>query len=376
MNEHCFARLEPGVAHQSQVRGDPHQGQRHGLLFADRGRDRIEPTFIDGRILGERSLPAHQPLIRAPDAIAGLESPRARADCFHHARQIAANHNRQRQGHSHGAGADVGVDRIDVHRADLHQHLCARGARRGQLAVANVFRRTSLLDEGGLHGEFVIRSSGLGFRLRAAGCTPAELVPLQSRSSRLRRTPRGPALRRALDCRAAQRKADDHHRQTNSSKNARHLSPLVPGGQGRAGVLDRLHFAIGQRSLHAQLHAAPTKPNSRRRDGLEVDRFGAGSHECLLARLRLRQIKHDQRERRQDENRRARGTPSLVANPTAQAPASRQCRLAAPAPARRAAWARPAPVRKCTAHARPPACCSPAASGRIRKARGIGTWAE
>src|SRR5262245_29602980 len=83
----------------------------------------MKPALVDCGILGKRSLAAEHTLIRSPHAIADAKSAHARSDSFDRARQIAADDERQRDVHLHGAAADVSVDRIERRCRDLNQNL-------------------------------------------------------------------------------------------------------------------------------------------------------------------------------------------------------------------------------------------------------------
>ena len=100
-----------GFAEQAQMGRDADQGTGGGVFVVHVGRRGIEPLLIDGAVLGKRALPAHQPLVRSPDAVAHLESLRLRPHGFDRAGQVAADDERLGQLPIVRAVAEVRVDR-------------------------------------------------------------------------------------------------------------------------------------------------------------------------------------------------------------------------------------------------------------------------
>src|SRR5262249_38862438 len=70
------------------------------------------------------------PLVRAPDAVAGLEAPDAGPNRLDRAGHVATGDERFGQRHGDGAGPDVGVDGVERGGADAVEYLA--GIRRGR----------------------------------------------------------------------------------------------------------------------------------------------------------------------------------------------------------------------------------------------------
>ena len=151
MDEELLAHLQLRVAEQAEVRGDADQRRGGRVLRRDFVGRGIEPTLVDGRVLGERPLAAQQSLVAAPHAVAHAKAFRLGPDRLDRAGQIAAEDERHGQLERIRARADVRVDRIDGHGLDLDEHLGADGLGLGQVAVDDVVGRARLLDIRGLH---------------------------------------------------------------------------------------------------------------------------------------------------------------------------------------------------------------------------------
>jgi hypothetical protein len=131
---------------------DADQGHGRGVVVRyERGR-RIEPGLIDGGILGRDSLPAEQPLVRAPDAITHAKAGASLPDALDGARQVARQDIRKLERHRDRAGADIKVDRVERRRFHPYEYLPGPRLGRWQLADLDHFGRARLFDIGGTHG--------------------------------------------------------------------------------------------------------------------------------------------------------------------------------------------------------------------------------
>ncbi len=152
VDEQHFAGSQLRVAQQTQARGKRNQRDGRRLLVGHIRRGGVQPTFLDRRIFSERALPPQQALAASPHAIARFQPFCVWANRFDRAGQIAAHDKRKRQRHLHHAGADVGIDRIDAHRANFDQHLRTGCLRLGQIAEEDALGRSRLLNVSSLHG--------------------------------------------------------------------------------------------------------------------------------------------------------------------------------------------------------------------------------
>ena len=125
MNENVLADLQLGVAKQAQVRGQSDQRAGGGVAFGNVFGERIEPTLLDRRKLGEGSLAAQEALVAAPHAVAHLQFLHFRTDGLDHARQVATNNERTGQLHGIRPRSDVRVDRVDGDGLDVNEGLAA-----------------------------------------------------------------------------------------------------------------------------------------------------------------------------------------------------------------------------------------------------------
>ena len=117
---------------QAQMGRNGHQGRRGCLAVGDSVRGGIEPPLVHGGEFRTRALPAEEPLVRSPDPHARPEPIHLGADLHHFPREITAHDVGKPQGHRHGAGPDVGIDRIDRGGPHPHQGLPRTGHRIGK----------------------------------------------------------------------------------------------------------------------------------------------------------------------------------------------------------------------------------------------------
>ena len=139
------------LAEQAQVGRDADHRHGGGVLVGDFLGRRVEPPLVDGRIFGERSLAAEQPLVAPPDAVPLAILCRARSDRLDHAGQVASDDKRLRQVHRIHARADVRIDRVDGHCLDLDEDLAFGRFRLRQIAEDDVFGRARLFDVRSFH---------------------------------------------------------------------------------------------------------------------------------------------------------------------------------------------------------------------------------
>src|SRR6266404_1284314 len=93
--------------------GDADKSDGRGLRVFGTGRRRIEPLFRGAYKLRAGALPAEQPLVGSPDAIADLEAPSAGPRRFDNAGDVGPRDERLRQVHRDDAAPDVEVDRVE-----------------------------------------------------------------------------------------------------------------------------------------------------------------------------------------------------------------------------------------------------------------------
>src|SRR5205823_1944639 len=106
--------------------------------------------------LGQGPLPAEQPLIRAPHAVAGAVVLDAEADRLERAGQVTAGDARFGQGHVDYPRSDVEVDRVQRGRLDADEHLALARPGRGQIAVTDHLGPAGRIDEGCFHGSLTL----------------------------------------------------------------------------------------------------------------------------------------------------------------------------------------------------------------------------
>src|SRR5262249_50834683 len=112
VDENDVAGLGAGAAKEPEMGRDANERDRgRGLVAHIRWRG-IEPLFVYAGVLGNRSLPAEQPLVRSPDPVADFETVYVRPNGGHRAGQVAARDVWLRQRHGHDAGTDVEVDGV------------------------------------------------------------------------------------------------------------------------------------------------------------------------------------------------------------------------------------------------------------------------
>ena len=74
VDENGLAPLQVGAAKQPEVRCNANQGGRGRFILRHAGGNRVEPFLRGADIFRAGPLPAQQALVRAPDAVADLES--------------------------------------------------------------------------------------------------------------------------------------------------------------------------------------------------------------------------------------------------------------------------------------------------------------
>ena len=121
-----LARLQVGVAHQTQLGGDADQRQGHDILVADALGNRMQPALVHGGEFGERARAPLRPLARRPNPVAHFEVFDARADLDHRAGEVPAEDEGERQFGRDGAAPNIDVDRVHIHGGHLDQALPAR----------------------------------------------------------------------------------------------------------------------------------------------------------------------------------------------------------------------------------------------------------
>ena len=109
------------------------ESARRSRLIANISWRRIQPAFIDGAVFGERSLPAHQALIRSPHPIADFASSCVGANRFDRACQITTDDEGLRQLPVVRSVTDVSINGIQRDCADFDQNL--RSLRLGLLSI-------------------------------------------------------------------------------------------------------------------------------------------------------------------------------------------------------------------------------------------------
>ena len=113
VDEDDLAGLQFRALEDAEMGRDADERDRGGLVIRDAGGRRVKEFLRSANELRARPLPAEQPLIGAPHALADLEAFDARADRVHGARDIGPGDERRRQRHLDDTGANVRVDRIE-----------------------------------------------------------------------------------------------------------------------------------------------------------------------------------------------------------------------------------------------------------------------
>ncbi len=135
VHQHLLSGLHVRAVDEALPGGDHDQRQRRGLAHRQVGRLARQQVGVDRGVLRERALQAGHAAGQAVDLVADAKALDAGADGAHDAGQVHAEDGRQRMaGMRRGAGADLGVERVDAAGGDLDQHLAGPGDRARDLA--------------------------------------------------------------------------------------------------------------------------------------------------------------------------------------------------------------------------------------------------